>query len=318
MLAKLQAEINTFKRLAQSGTELCSDGFVLQGERTNRLVGGRKIDVSFLALTHGNEVGGIAVINDIASQIIQGQIKTDLNVAFLLGNVEAALANKRFLSSDLNRSFGTVQTDDSETRRAKELAKIFLDSGFVVDFHQTQSPADSAFLISRFDATSFTIFRETSDLPAIVYEGTFSENSMTTLNYHLANGGFGYGIELGEKGFDPKQIALGIALAEKTISNLSERKTLERTDHRSVKADPMTFTFAETIKSHIGSYELSSDLRSMSIVSAGKPLARLDGMDIVVDRDTRILFPRYPTESELLSKQGMPVEIVRTLRPFFT
>jgi len=275
-------------------------------------------DITFVALTHGNEVGGIAVVNDIAHKILQGQIKTDLNVAFLLGNVEAALANKRFLNSDLNRSFGSVEANDSETRRAKELAKIFLDSAFVVDFHQTQSPADSAFLISRFDATSFSIFRETSDLSAVVYQGTFSENSMTTLNFHLANGGFGYGIELGEKGFDPKQIELDINLAEKTIGILSERTNLERTDPRSVRADSMTFTFAETIKSHIGSYELTSDLRSMSIIPAGKTLARLDGRDYVVDRDTRILFPRYPTDRELLQKQGTSVEIVRTLRPSFT
>lgn len=85
-------------------------------------------------------------------------------------NSSAARLGKRFLQSDLNRSCGLSSSADREQQRALQLESLFEDSHFLIDLHQTQSPAAEAFFISRFDPKSFRVAREVfPDLPVVTY-----------------------------------------------------------------------------------------------------------------------------------------------------
>ena len=89
-------------------------------------------------MVHGNEVGPlsglIAIIDALSHQIVNfgGRFTC------FIGNVEAALEQKRFLDEDLNRVF-TFHNDPQthEQKRAQQLLPILDSLDLYIDFHQT-------------------------------------------------------------------------------------------------------------------------------------------------------------------------------------
>lgn len=60
-----------------------------------------------------------------------------------LANPEATKAGKRFLESDLNRSFGASFPDTYESRLAARLTALAQSYDVVLDFHNTQTPKNN-------------------------------------------------------------------------------------------------------------------------------------------------------------------------------
>lgn len=82
---------------------------------------------------HGNEKLGIRLV-----ELLKQTPIPDVDV--IIANPEAVMLNKRFVESDLNRSFGHQQTVTLETKRAQELLKVAEQYDIVLDFHNTQTP----------------------------------------------------------------------------------------------------------------------------------------------------------------------------------
>lgn len=86
--------------------------------------------------THGNERLGIELVALLKKQPIQGVDAT-------LANPKAIKAGKRFVESDLNRSFGASFPGTYESRLAARLAKLTRSYDVVLDFHNTQTPKNN-------------------------------------------------------------------------------------------------------------------------------------------------------------------------------
>ena len=63
------------------------------------------IDLTVMAVTHGNEVAGIAVINRLLEHIQENVDFLSFSLGIILGNTPASRENVRFRQRDLNRSF---------------------------------------------------------------------------------------------------------------------------------------------------------------------------------------------------------------------
>ncbi len=83
---------------------------------------------------HGNEPLGIEVV-----RLLRERSRPDVDT--LLANEMAIKADKRFVSTDLNRSFpGDLASDNYETRRAAEVLRACEGYDLVLDFHNTHCP----------------------------------------------------------------------------------------------------------------------------------------------------------------------------------
>jgi succinylglutamate desuccinylase len=323
---RVAKEIEMFQRFSQKSKIgehsielLAEDAFVVRqlvaeqstSEQELRALAKRDISLGLVALTHGNEVAGISILNEVLKLIESQKINLSFSVAFMLGDVPAARSGLRFMESDLNRSFGIQTSSTPAEFRAKCLEEIYLRTEFLIDFHQTQGPSLSAFFISRFELHSLDTFRRLLPAcPAVTYSGgSFSEHGMTTLNFHLNNGGHGFGMELGEKGFDERQIALGVNMILDAL-NTGVHLQKRRFDQAIQTLDDQIYGFTGAVISKTGNFKLRPGFSNLTLIEKGQLIGQIDGEDLFLEEDVRLLFPKYLREGE----SGAPgTEVVRLL-----
>jgi len=86
----------------------------------------REPNIIFVAGVHGNEKMPVRAL-------------AENNIPFILGNPQAQKKNVRFISRDLNASFG-MRGKGYEVKRAAEILKEIDKNILVVDFHTTAAP----------------------------------------------------------------------------------------------------------------------------------------------------------------------------------
>ncbi|MCB9084289.1 MAG: aspartoacylase [Bdellovibrionaceae bacterium] len=119
--------------------------------------------------THGNEKTGVYLIKKWLATQGKG-LPADHEYLFLLANPRATEENRRFIDSDLNRSFGhrtQAQAHDYEFSRARELTEQvqnWSDSEpyFLIDLHTTTSNMGVTFVLSRMDGLSARVVQSAS------------------------------------------------------------------------------------------------------------------------------------------------------------
>lgn len=311
----IESELQAFTKAAEKQPSIGKDAILVMGQ--NRKLDSKegKADLGLQFLTHGNEVAGISVGLEILRMLESGQIKTDLNIAFILGNREAALAGKRFLKNDLNRSFGLSEcSDDFELQRAKELEKIFSKVNFLVDLHQTVTATHEPFLISRIHRRSLEVFRASMpDCAAVVYAENFSGAGMTTLNYHLSKGGLGFGFEMGEKGFVKHQIDAGVLLVRRLILELESSGRRLEAFKGTQNLGERNYGFYQTVRGKLGHFQLVPGLINLGPVTKGDLVGEVSGQPVLAPCTGKVLFPKYPDQRELENQMGQEVDVIRFL-----
>lgn len=96
----------------------------------------RQFRILVLGGTHGNESLGIRLVKLLMKQPVPG-------VAACIANPRAVRARRRFVESDLNRSFGSDFPGTYESRRASQLKKLCKEYDVVLDLHNTQAPGNN-------------------------------------------------------------------------------------------------------------------------------------------------------------------------------
>lgn len=92
---------------------------------------------------HGNEPLGPKVVKLFQNKPVEG-------VNIVLANEQAVQKNKRFIKTDLNRSFpGNIKSADYETKRAAELKKLCKAYDVVLDFHNTYCPNNNCGFVGK-------------------------------------------------------------------------------------------------------------------------------------------------------------------------
>src|SRR5690606_38758114 len=172
-------------------------------------------------ITHGNEWGTLPAALWLQRDLAEGAIPLAGPVTLLLGNREAALRNERYLEEDFNRVFTFDRSADNlERRRADEVRPLLDAADFFLDFHQTQTPTESA----------FWTFPWTGDLPLWARAiggapvgltrraGGVSSAGKCCLDEYVRNRGkMGITLEVGVKGPDLQQAELAYASAKRFI-----------------------------------------------------------------------------------------------------
>ena len=86
---------------------------------------------------HGDEVEGIEGMLKFLENDSEVLEEIDKPVMFLLGNPRAILANVRFVEANLNRRFGSNDTETYEGRRATEIIDSVRGTRYLLDLHCT-------------------------------------------------------------------------------------------------------------------------------------------------------------------------------------
>lgn len=328
MTYTVERELTRFKNLAQARLgalhiePICDHGVLITPRRGGVVrAPGKRIALTLQGITHGNETAGLAAVNQLLHQILAGLVDLRIPLALILGNPAAALANRRFIDRDLNRSFRREQASLWEERRARELAAVLTESAYFLDYHQVTRRSDRAFFIFPFQAKNYAFARAIGPRHTIVthWGKPFSSEGMCTDEYVNSCGGIGISFELGQNGFDPYQIAVGVEAGLEAIRAVTAqlehgewgngRAGLTHEDHGEL------YTWADIAPWPEGAYvELRPDWQNFAFVQARDQIGFVDGQPLLAATAGRMLFPKYLTRDEQAALTSRPTELYRLLR----
>lgn len=323
MNTTLDIELSKFealckKALALGGESLC-DWAVSIPANTDEisLPNNKRFALSLFGIVHGNEIGGVAVINQILEWIFSSSAPRPFKIAIALGNPKAAKEDKRFLDRDLNRSFERSENELWEDQRARDLEKILDETHFLIDFHQTMLKSDRPFFIFPYNKKSFDFARAINPNQAIVthWGKPFSEDGRCTDEYTNRQGGIGITFETGQNGFDPYQVAVGFQTGINAVNRVPSliTGTLETTNEKQTYGD--IFTWSEIIAwPESGLIELTPGLTNFTHFDAGESIGTCDGKPIKLRNGGRIIFPKYVDLETQKGFQTRPAELIRVMK----
>ena len=317
MIGRIQSEITRFKEVLSKGqigdcrvNQVCEYGYVLEPKDPKPLPNDKTIGLTVMAVTHGNEVGGIAVLNEFLWLINRGRISIDMRIGVILGNPWASMSEQRFVDRDLNRSFGRKNDETHEDKRARDLEKILGETLFLLDIHQTIEKSDTGFFIFPYKPENFAFARKVRlRIPIVTHwGGGFSKDGACTDEYVNSCGGTGITLELGQKGFDSYHVSLGV----QGVLNAYEGACDSVVGAESVEDDysPEIYTWGQIVNFSSDEMSLDEGWYNFKAVEEGQRLG-VDGSKIIkAECNGKILFPKYLRGN---SKQR-PAELCRVMR----
>jgi succinylglutamate desuccinylase len=269
----------------------------------------REFDLVVLALVHGVEVGGISVVNQVLEMLKSETVKLNASVAFVLGNVPAAEAGKRYLERDLNRSFASISRSKSEERRAEFIESILKRGRYLLDMHQTREFSPTPFFIFPFTPEGFRFSTYIApEIPLVTrWDGEFSKEGMCSDEFMNANGGVGITIELGQNGFGGAGIGIGVT----ALLNAMRFVSGSNLPKRGVSHQPIVYTWEQVLPyPPEGEVQLRADLCNFVQLKIGDMIATCNGKTITSPCNGKTLFPQHYRDRSL----PRPSELVRLLR----
>lgn len=256
-------------------------------------------------LVHGNEHGTLPAGLRLIDALIDGSVVHGGRVTLALANPEAALQDRRFLDFDLNRAFAFVPgREGHEHTRARELRPLLDAADLLLDLHQTGTPTASPFWTFPWNPVFGHWARVLQAAPIGITrppDQGFAAPDLKCIDEYVRNRGLpGICLELGARGQDPEQaesayrslvrtldVIDAIAAGHTTLADEAASQpelTWYTTAHREAWGDPRR--------------ALRPGLENWSPVRAGEDLSAADSPLIQVERDGRVLFPKYPLPSE--------------------
>ena len=291
-------------------SQLATDIFLWRNHPADQ----RPYDLVINVCTHGNEVIGLCIANHLLNAIKHHQIKSSLNVVFSLANRQAVLENKRFITKDLNRSFGKNILPDSqgqlsyEERRAKELELIAQNSQAILDIHQTTSDSLSPFFVFKEFAYNFNFFEALNIgiYPIILYkEGKFSKDGDAYSTFAMQNSIPFLTIELGLAGANAPIENYVTTKIQELLSGC-DHKQWRTLLHEKLWNKPSVPCYQEykNIERFTDDDFLIEGLKNLSLIEKNTIFAYQQAKALSEDIDLYALFPKYgvfrKTSSELV------------------
>lgn len=265
--------------------------------------------IAFCAIIHGDEIGALPAFLSMIEKFAHGKIKFDGQVTFFLGNVPAALQNKRFLERDLNRSFDLSQLHDdttAERKRASELITLLNSCDLLFDFHQTSQLTHYPFYAFGFHYQSYLWARVAGCTPMFVTRPTnqkFSAGGLCIDEYMRSLNKPAVTLELSQRGFieTAKNITeLVISRVLQTyqkMSNIQDIATLLKSARRNRNLTLLLTIYKEPF-SHPRK-ALTPGFVNFSRVAKGQKLGTDENLQPILASDTGfLLFPKYPPRDE--------------------
>lgn len=274
--------------------------FVLKGEPGAFQDAQHDIGLCITGLIHGNEYGGLGVINRLLLSVLNGTVRPLFPVGIALGNVPAAFEELRFTEKDLNRVFTNKDGNSYEERRSRELEPLIRRARFYIDLHQTIEPTKSPFFILGFHEESLQFANELDpELPVVTYNMQDRvENGMTSTGLSMSNGGIALTLELGQKGFGPDQLICGYEVVTRAVDLLNQshqkiRSSVRRILESAISEDQSVFYFANKFENTSGVADLVPGLNNFHPVRQGQRIGQDGRQELLAPLDGFVLFPKY-------------------------
>lgn len=251
---------------------------------------GAKILITFCI--HGDEIGSLPSILKILNKIHSQKFVPKNSIIFCLGNVEAALANKRFIKNDLNRQFLKSQLEvNYETERAKQILVLLNQVDCHVDLHQTIEETSRSFYLAEDSNKSiqFASYLDVTDT-LIVMAPEHNLKLGTLMSATSAIGLPSVCVELFQIGFS-NEVANN---ADKIIQRVSQID-LKALDKMSQVNNLKTYHIVHQEKFVSDKMFLNPGLVNFSVLKKGQVLGFIKpGEPLLSPLDGIILFPKYP------------------------
>ena len=278
----------------------------------------RDVNLTLLAIIHGVEVAGLAVLIELLEGLKAGQIPLEVSLGVALGNLPAAQKGVRFVDRDLNRSFGRDNVDSSEDRRADELEKLLARSDLMIDFHQVRLQIDRPFWIFPYSKKGYHFARAVApEVSLITHWGRgFSQEGQCSDEWLNNNGGIGVTMELGQNGFDPAQIALGFGVVKRTLAVVTGTH-FGRPESSSTAPKAPLYTWGEIVAyPPTGGPVLDPGWHNFKMATAGGRLGIFNGQEVCASVSGPVLFPKYPDQpaNGVYGNTAPAAELIRILK----
>lgn len=277
--------------------------------------GAPQTDLLLMALIHGDEIGGLLVLNQLCALMDSGLVRPSVSVGMLACNVAAARQGLRQVERDLNRCFGRADTTTAEDRRAREVEPLMRGARYCVDLHQTIEPSHTPFFVFAYEPMSLrfahAIFPE---VPVVTHWGqpfsTSPASGCTTYEFSHRHGSVAVGFELGQKGDDVYQVAAGVGMCLRAMAVVAAAAG----DGSALPAlsdglNPI-YTWGDIVPYPDAPVRLNPGLANFQPVEAGQVLGAWPDGIVRASGSGYLLFPKYVHSHQ----DPRPPELYRLLR----
>jgi len=272
--------------------------------------------LTFLGIVHGNEISGFYILMDFLEYLLKVKPRLPFSIGIALGNLKAFKADKRFIESDLNRSFGSQARKNWEEERAFSLQKLLSRTQFLLDFHQTQRPSSTPFFIFPYTKNGLFFAAHLSHKTPIVtrWGSGFSKDGMCTDEFVNSKGGTGVTLETGFCGDDPLQISFGFSLMIKAIFyDKNQYKDQKIAIPDGISLDDLNLYKCSLVFPYPEDslVQLKPDLYNFMYIKKGEILGKNGKCSFKSPEEGYLLFPKYVLEGEI-----PPKEVFRLVKKF--
>ena len=248
---------------------------------------------------HGNESGTLPAACELAERLRAGEVTSGGPVTILLGNVEAALADKRFLEEDFNRVFTFDRPATSHERRLAERVRPILDAADVfLDLHQTQTQTERPFWTFPWSSELGHWARALRAAPVALTRASgqaFSHGTCCLDEYVRNRARVGITVEIGFRGQDATQSANALSTMQRLIGLVDRVATGEAIEVLSTFEPAIEYyTTAHVVPASTNAHRLRPGLHNWTHVVAGEILSAPGGPELLAPETGYVLFPKYP------------------------
>ena len=253
--------------------------------------------VSVVALTHGNEVTGIATAHRVLEGIRSGQLKQRAGVLqIVLANYEILRDAEgfqdliRFRFEDLNRIWAKEAQDQHEYFTRERIRPYIERSDHVIDLHSTNRASTSIGILMGADGDGVDAMRRHLDTPYVLLDAEKFLNGMSLVEYHhnSRRSGLSLVIEAGQH-FDFSTVETNV---DNTITLLKHLEILEGEASEPARQPKVLRVYASGIAKSAGnaiSWVYSDDPKGFDFVKKDTHICDLNGEAVVVGCDTYIV-----------------------------
>jgi succinylglutamate desuccinylase len=252
---------------------------------------------------HGNESGTLPAACELAEALRDGRVVSGGPVTILLGNIEAALADKRFLEEDFNRVFTFDRPAVSLERKLAERVRPILDAADVfLDLHQTQTPTERPFWTFPWSPELGHWARALQAAPVALTRAAgqaFSQGTCCLDEYVRNRSRLGITVEVGFRGQDAAQAANALATMKRLIDIVDRIATGETIESIAEAAPAVTYyATAHVVPALTRAHQLRPGLHNWTHVSSGEVLSAPESPELLAPETGFVLFPKYPAPAD--------------------
>ena len=286
--------------------------------------GGRHdLHVVFGTMVHGNEVGPLPAVVELAEDLAAGTVSFGGRVTVFVGNPEAGRRGTRLCEADLNRVFVDTDIETIEHRRSRELRRILDSADLFIDFHQTNGETPSAFYIFPWSPRGEAWARALDAAPRWVTRApgqSFSPGTCCADEYVRNRGKVALTVEVSQAGPSPEAAAITRQTMGRALQ-WADRLADAGADMPEASMGlpfaplPQCLSTAFAQKFSDPRYAMRPGLENFVVVRAGEVVS-VDGTpELVCPIDGWVMMAKYPDRDALgACIPPIPGEIYRVLQ----